>query len=325
MVDITRVAFVACGCLRQFSNCYKSWNIFDEQHNYVLTWDTDYKKTLKGTNQFNPIKVKEYELIDAKRDGYIVDYQIFIEPTDWNYIIKSPFLWAQLSDYISYDYDYVLITRPDIYLGKYELEYIKSHYRPPNKNEVQTMNVNHELESVSDSIFFMRRDTYDEFSNFYEYLVKNGNKPRHIHQHLYDFFKSNDIIYVTNVIKDYIRMSNMYRTTLNILKGEFNLIQFNEEFFRTFDDNRKGNENNIIVILIESKTILEGNYKKIVFNEVMKLFNSEIQSVDNPSIRVFETSDIENIGMEKLKYYFQSKNINLTKILTIKSSEIFKK
>lgn len=314
MIDLTRVAFVACGSLRTFSNCYKSWNMFKEQHNYVFTWDTDYIKPSVNTAGHSNISIetipsltKVEDLIEAKKQNAIIDYTVFKEPVGIKATEKSPFLWSILDNYISYDYDYILITRPDLFTQLNSNEQIKN-YTPPTDNEVHVTFIDHKETMMSDDIFFMKRTTYKKFSEVFSYLysMRSVNvNPGSIHHILYKFFEENNIS-ITDMIGTHIS-STFCRahTTIN----QTSEIQILQENFRMMDTFTYTKVPNVAIILIVTSTILTNKDKEIFYNLGIKRQRNK-HGDGNYGRRLFESSTLE-LGLEKIEHYKKVYNVEI--------------
>jgi hypothetical protein len=310
MLNTTRVAFVACGTLRNFSECYNTWNIFKQQHNYVFTWDTDYAKTCNRTEIEIPALAKIEDLRDAKKQNHIIDYNIFKEPTSLAPVRKSPYLWSILDNYISYDYDYIFITRPDMWLQR--IPVLNTNYVLPKENEVQMMHVDHINRMTSDTIFLMTRTTYKRFSNIFTFLTTEDGST--IHHDLYKFF-SFEGLKITDTLKFYINPL-FYRTQSIINKN--NELQVIEEDVRCrdlFNKNTIFNNttpNNIvaIAILLISPIFLTDEYKKINYHAAIKKY-IDLHGQKNYNWRIFEASTVE-MGKKKIEEYQKISGITIS-------------
>lgn len=323
MIDTGKVALVACGGLRQFSKCYHTWNIFPQQHNYVLTWDIDYMTVPYG-HFFHPTVTKTHDLINAKAEGHIKDYEIFIESPNLKQRprFKNLFLWSQIEPYISYDYDYVLITRPDTMFYKNTTD----RFRLPVENEIHVTWINEENLSVSDGEFFMSRSTLKKFAEIYQYSVEmeppseeenNINRQfycaegPHTHMLLYNFCKDKNIK-LTKMMNEYTD-SVLYRIGLKI-NDTPTIHDLRNEMFREFTIQQKHGANNYLpkAILIISNKFLSGNDRKLIIENVVDPKEKELLN----KYMYFESYD-SKIGVKKIKDFEKDYNIKFSEILTV--------
>lgn len=327
-INISRVAFVACGGLRNFSESYKTWNVFDSQDNYVFTWNYEYEKsceppteqTYKISLYYEQYKAKyltnTYDLSEAKKNGYIVDYRIYEEIPTMDYKAKNPFLWSCLETYLSYDYDYVLITRPDMWLQKRNPSFVNQKYSLPKENEVQTMTVKHDDKFLSDHIFFMTRSTFEKFSKIYNY--KNFHM---IHHCIYQYLQ-NQGLQVTDMLQNYLDLH--FNRTASKINFESELQIMEEEartiamFFAKPPDIIP-----IVPVLIISDDKLSAKDKQNYFNLGIQKFNNEYtpSSDYRPNFRCFESSDVQ-LGLNKIKHFCKLYDVKILHIQIIEASKI---
>jgi hypothetical protein len=314
MIDITRVAFVACGTLRNFKECHHTWNIFKEQDNYVFTWDTDYVKTCNRDSYQLPTVTKIENLIEATKQNKILDYYVFNE--SFTQVTKSPYLWSILDDYISYDYDYIFITRPDIWINQNNYSVCKENYKPPKDNEIQLMHVDHINRMTSDEMLFMKMTTYKKFSKIFSF-IKDCDDIGSIHHLLYKFFSFEGI-----KISDHLKFCIhpiLYRTQSLINKNT--IYQVREEDIRCRDKFNQGMErqnsiknSNIktIGIVLVSSTILSPERKKL-YSELAVEKYSKSHNHKNYCWRFFEAATPE-LGVEKINTYKKLYDIDISDI-----------
>lgn len=316
MKEPRRVAFVACGGLREFSRCYRTWNIFPEQHNYVFTWDTDYTAKIFNNQQY-PTQTKTHQLVQAKQEGYIKDYEVFIETPQFMLedgvatpgSFKNLFLWSVLDSYISYDYDYIFIYRPDMLLFKQSSE----GYRLPQENEIQVSWVNNNTMSVSDGDFFMTRGTYKKFSEIYKYSVENRTvKPNlythisvHTHLLLYEFCKDAGITLKPNEGRGIVDCA-IRRPELRI-KNNANSTECQQAIQREFVIQSKYNLNQLTrtAVLIVSKD----------YSNEEKISELKLQYSNTSTYICFESSS-EEIGLQKIKSFEKNYDTKFSDIIT---------
>lgn len=320
VLNTHRVALVACGCLRTFSHCYPSWNVFQNQHNYVHTWETDWIRACKLIKERDdaplPSITKIYDLVNAKNTNHIIDYEIFkdfsLKQSD-----KSPFLWSMLENYISYDYDYVCITRPDLALQKVDEHIIEKNYRLPEENEIQTIHVDHNQGISADYIFFMRRSTYSKFSEIYNYV--KHSKDGSIHHSVYQFCKQHDIK-LTDMFRYYVS-THFYRQHATINKN--NILQIEQEEIRCFDmcwqPKVQSPQDELVVILLISNNILSENDKRKYFDLGIKKYNEKCREYKNKNIsyRCFESTNV-SVGIEKINRFFDLYGMTVNHIEIVK-------
>jgi len=311
-----RVAFVACGGLREFSRCYHTWNVFPEQHNFVFTWDTDYTTILLNHVQY-PTQTKTDELIKAKREGYIKDYEVFVETSQFSAedgiatpgSFKNLFLWSILDTYISYDYDYIFISRPDMVLFKQYTE----GYKLPQENEIQVSWVDEERLSASDGDFFMTRSTYKKFSEIYQYSVTNRLiKPDmythvgvHVHLLIYQFCKDMGINLVLTegrgLVEGVIRRPDLR------IKKDISVAEGHQSIQKNFILQNKYNLNEIV-----RKAIL---FVSTDFSNEERIRELKMQYSNTNEYMCFESSS-ESIGLQKIKGFERNYNTKFSDITT---------
>jgi len=312
---IDRVALVACGGLREFSNCYKSWNLFENQHNYVFTWDTDYLTAPYTQATQYPIKTKIHDLIDAKNSNYIKDYEVFIESEELkgDFRKKNLFLWSQLDSYLSYDYDYVLITRPDVKFLKSMYDNII--YSPPKENEVHVYHVNDANKFVSDCEFFMTRSTYKIFSEIYNFSIEYtiGERCTHTHLILYEFLKEKQLK-VMEKFPD-LATSLIFRPSAKHIEHatELDLRNAIEMGFIIQDKHATS-------VLVESAVLIVSD--KFLSGEVRRTLVENLDQVNKLSKYVFFESNSESVGMEKIRRFQEHYNVSFSNIITINSKNL---
>lgn len=312
MSNIGRVAFVATGGLRTFAECYSTWNIFTGQHNYVFTWDVDYHTTPYGPNPL-PTLTKYHDLVKAKERKCIKDYEVFIEPDEFKKrkAFKTLYLWSKLESYLSYDYDYVYISRPDCAFPNS----LESEYPRPEDNEIYVDWFSDNTKSVSDIDFFMTRTTLQKFSKLYqwsEYLepVEPNLFAQHgPHSHLviYKFLKENGIKLYN---MDRYLSAQIFREPLKITPNPM-MMDFRNEIFReyTLQNKHDTNKQNSKAILLVSERILSG-----IERDALTKHLENREGLDN---YMFFESYSEEFGMKKISNFSKTYNINFCQIMVI--------
>jgi hypothetical protein len=173
-----KIAFLSCGLLRTFEHCFQTWNVFDSCDIFVYTWETTSRVFTD-----HPCIPNFFALEEAKKNKYITNYEVLLDDSRLHSQIKNAYLWNYASKHLSWDYDYVLISRPDITLYKKHNNIIY-----PKKGEISLLWYNHEKMMAQDTVLFMRRDDFVKFAEFYD-DIKDG--PYEIHYNLYKFIKNN--------------------------------------------------------------------------------------------------------------------------------------
>jgi hypothetical protein len=307
---MNKVAFIACGLLREFSSCYPSWNIFDSQDNYVFTWDLDYKKSC--LEKPIPSITKIEDLIEAKDKKIILDYQVYKDNGNINPTLKSPFLWSYVEDNISYDYDYVLLTRPDMYFYKRRFPTLIH----PGENEIQVFCIDGPL--MGDYVFFMRRSTYSVFVKYFsDYITKNEHMHM-IHHQLTDFFDKHKNFIINDNLKKFF-MCDIRRPSviLSAIGEESFMCNLSEEFKISFDRCRPPERIGVpyeIALLLINPTILTPKERDLALHKL----NTPII---NYSHKIFEAESLE-IGLDKIKTYTYLTGRTFKDILTVNMEEL---
>jgi hypothetical protein len=314
-----RVAFIACGLLREFSSCYPSWNIFDSQDNYVFTWDLDYKKTGIDTRLELSSNVKTQELYKAKKEKGIINYEIYKDENKLLYNHKNSFLWSYVEDRISYDYDYVLLTRPDMFI-----KVLDGHsFSFPKENEIQTNHLNLEARMVSDTIFFMRRTTYALFAKkIFTFISSYG--PGSIHHILTDFFNKNAEFIVNNNLQKSL-FCEIYRPSLvnqsyTPALFPYHIVETTKLYWDKFHRPDQHVHYDFAIVLLNN-TIATPDERFNFLNSIQNQLNKHYNF--NFNYKIFESSSKE-LGIDKVLKYTEisDKKINKIVVCNMQTGEI---